>query len=203
MKERLTRELKRLRHEFQNAVNAYGKDKIIIYLYLIFSLIAITVFGLFAIRPTLATISELHKEKADSKETLDKMTEKNQNLQILAAHYQQIQSKLETVYRAIPTSPKIPELTRKIEVLANRNNLAIQSLSTGAIELYPAVRANSSLFSYTVTINVLGDESDINTFTQEFISFDRLISIDRITSGSAERGLFSATITGRAFFIKE
>lgn len=203
MKDRFKIEISKIKKEFYSLLRKQGKQKIITYLYIIFSLIAITVFGFFAIRPTLATISELHKEKEDAEFTLEKLEKKNQALQSLSSEYSQIENDLIIVNDAIPASPKIPELTRKIEVLANRNNLVIQTLNTGPIELFPATRVGSSLFSYTITVTAVGVESSINSFIQEVINFDRIISIERITSGSAERDLFSATITGRAFFIKE
>ncbi len=203
MKERLKIELNKVKKEFYALLRKQGKQKIITYLYLIFSLMAITVFGLFAIRPTLGTISELHKEKEDAEFTLEQLEKKNQSLQALSSEYQQIEDELTIVNNAIPASPRIPELTRKIEVLANRNNLIIENLTTGPIELFPATRVGSPLFSYTITVTAVGEEFSINSFIQEIINIDRIMSIERITSGSAERNLFSATVTGRAFFIKE
>lgn len=203
MKERIIIELIKIKKEFNSLIKKQGKQKIIAYLYVIFSLAAVTFFGLFAIQPTLSTISELHKEKEDGEFTLQQLKTKNQSLQRLSSEYQQIETDIEKLYEAIPTSPKIPELVRKIEILTNTNNLAIQSLTTGAIELYPTTRAGAQLFSYTINISAIGTEGSINSFIQELINIDRIISIERLSSGTAEQGLFSTTITGRAYFIKE
>ena|SRR3989344_6772369 len=203
MKERLKIELLKIKKEFYSLVKKQGKQKIITYLYVIFSLAAVTFFGLFAIQPTLATISELHREKDDAEFTLQQLKTKNQSLQRLSGEYQQIEPDIDKLYEAIPTSPKVPELVRKIEILSNTNNLAIKSLTTGAIELYPTKRARAQLFSYTVNLSAIGSESSINTFIQELINIDRIVSIERLSSGTAENNLFSATITGRAYFIKE
>ena len=203
MKERLKIELLKIKKEFYSLVKKQGKQKIITYLYVIFSLAAVTFFGLFAIQPTLATISELHREKDDAEFTPQQLKTKNQSLQRLSGEYQQIEPDIDKLYEAIPTSPKVPELVRKIEILSNTNNLAIKSLTTGAIELYPTKRAGTQLFSYTVNISAIGSESSINTFIQELINIDRIVSIERLSSGTAENNLFSATITGRAYFIKE
>lgn len=203
MREKLTFELLKIKKEFALLIKKQGKDRIVLYLYIIFSLAAVTIFGLFAIQPTLATISELHKEKDDGEFTLQQLRTKNQTLQRLSAELQQIESDTDLVYEAIPTAPEIPELIRKIEILSNTNNLALQSLSTGAIELYPTTRAGTQLFSFTFTVSVEGAENSINTFIQELINLDRIVSIERLNTGTAERGLFSANITGRAYFIKE
>lgn len=203
MRERLEIELIKIKKEFYSLIKKQGKQKIITYLYVIFSLAAVTFFGLFAIQPTLATISELHKEKADGEFTLEQLKIKNQSLQKLNSEFQQIEPDINKAYEAIPTSPKIPELIRKIETLTNKNNLAIESLTTGAIELYPTTRAGVQLFSFTVNISAVGIESSINTFTQELINIDRIISIERLSSGTTEDRLFATTIIGRAYFIKE
>ena len=203
MKEKLSIEILKIKKEFAKLIKKQGKQKIIIYLYVIFSLMAVTVFGLFAIAPTASTISELHKEKDDGEFTLEQLKIKNQALQRLSSEYQGVEPSLDKIYAAIPTSPKIPEMIRKIEILANRNSLAIQNLSTGPIELYPASRPGTQIFSYTINVSALGTETSINTFIQELINTDRIISIERLNSGIAENDLFSTTITGRAYFIKE
>lgn len=203
MKDKLKFEILKIKKEFGLLIKKQGKDRIITYLYIIFSLAAVTVFGVFAIQPTLSTISELHKEKDDGEFTLQQLKVKNQSLQKLGAQLQQIESDVELVYEAIPTSPQIPELVRKVEILTNQNNLAIEGLTTGAIELYPTTRAGTQLFSFTINISAVGTESSINAFIQELINIDRMISIERLSTGTAEQGLFSANITGRAYFIKE
>lgn len=203
MKDKIKTEIDKVRKEFLLLVKKQGRQKIIAYLYIIFSLLAVTVFGAFAIQPTLATISELHKKKDDGEFLLQQLKTKNRSLQNLSSQYQQMEPELEKVYSAIPTTPQIPELIRKVEILANRNNLVLQNLNTGPIELYPTTRTTIQLFSYTVNISAVGTESSINAFIQELINIDRIISIERLSSGTAEEELFSATIIGRAYFIKE
>jgi len=203
MKDQLIIELNKIKKEFSTLIKKQGKEKIITYLYVIFSLMAVTLFGMFAIQPTLATISELHKEKDDGEFTLKQLKTKNQALQRLGSEYQKVEPGLNKIYAAIPTTPKIPELVRKIEMISNRNNLSIQNLTTGAIELYPTTRSGTQLFSYTLSITAIGTETSINTFIQELINLDRMISIERLNTGTAENDLFSTTITGRAYFIKE
>jgi len=203
MKERIISEILKIKREFYDTLKKQGEQKIIAYLYIIFSLIAITIFGLFAIRPTLSTISELQKEKKDSEFTLEQLEIKNQALQKLSAEYRLLEPKLDSVYLAIPKSSQIPDLARKFEVVANGNNLFIEALTTGPIEIFPAVKSNPPLFSYNITITVIGNNTDINSFIQDIVNIDRMLSIDRISSGKAERNQYTATLTGRAFFFKE
>ena len=58
---------------------------------IVFSLLALSIFGLFAINPTLSTIARLKKELSDAKFVDQQLTEKIANL-----------SSLQEVYLAVP-----------------------------------------------------------------------------------------------------
>lgn len=179
-----------------------NQKKMIAYMYLILSFLTLTFFGIFAIRPTLATISELRKEYDENTTVLKVLTEKNQALQQLATQYVQIEPEIALVTDAIPESSKIPELTREIEIISTKSNVAIVKLDIGTIELYPAKKSNPPIFSYSFSIAVNGSENDINTFLSKIVNFNRIISIDRITTGKADKNSYNASLVGRAYFYK-
>jgi Tfp pilus assembly protein PilO len=202
-KEKIKGEIKSLIAQGNLLLNAnQNKQKVTAYLYIIFSLFALSFFGLFAIGPTITTISNLNKQYDDEKTAFKELQDKNAALKSLAAQYIEIQPDLSLIDEAIPQSPKIAELTRQLEVTATRNNLVIQKLSTGLMEIYPAKNINSPIFSYTFSINVVGTENDVNTFTGEVINMGRIISIDKLTTGKQQENLFSSSIAGKAFFYK-
>jgi len=179
-----------------------NKQKVVAYIYIILSLLSLSFFGLFAIGPTLSTISALNKEYADEQNVLRELQEKNSNLRSLNAQYLQIQSNLSLVTNAIPDSPNVSQLTRQVEVLATKNNLVLQKLDTGLLELYPAKNSNTSIFSFMFSTTVRGSEKDINNFIAEIISIDRIIGIERLSTGRQQDD-FTAAITGKAFFFNE
>lgn len=200
----LKEQLKDLQKSVKIALNSQGREKIIAYLYIFFSLLALSFFGFFAVRPTVTTITALQKQFKDSQKVLADLKVKNQALQTLTAQYQGLGSDLLLATNAIPDSPRIPELTRKLETLANQNNLVVTKLSVGVIELFPAKKKiNSSIFSYTFSFSVQGSEAAINLLIADLINFDRIVGLERLTTGKAERNTFAASITGRAYFFKE
>lgn len=180
-----------------------NKQQTTAYIYVIFSLIALSFFGLFAIGPTVTTISQLNKQYEEDTKALVQLKKKNAALSSLSAQYLDIQPELALIDSSIPQSPKIAELTRQIEYLTVRNNLTVQKLDTGLMELYPAKQPNNPLFSFTFSIGVSGDEEDVNLFLGDLINMGRIIGIERLTTGKQEESIFSANITGRAFFYKQ
>lgn len=200
----LKEQFKDFQKQVKISLNSQGRTKITAYLYIFFSLLALSFFGFFAVRPTIITITALQKQFKDSQKVLVDLKIKNQALQALTAQYQDLGPDLLLSINAIPNSPKIPELTRKLETIASQNNLVITKLAVGVIELFPAKRkVNSSIFSYTFTFSVQGSEAAINLLIADLIDFDRIVSLERLTTGKAERNTFAASITGRAYFFKE
>jgi len=179
-----------------------NKQKTIAYIYVILSLITLSAFGIFAIGPTLTTISELNKQYEENNEVLEALEKKNTNLQSLHAQFAQIESDLTLIDNAIPLTPEVTELTRQIEVLATRNNLTVVKLDAGLMELYPAQSATKPIFSYTFSVTVDGGERDINKFVSDVINMQRIIGIERLTTGAQLRENFTASIVGRAFFYR-
>ena len=131
------------------------------------------------------------------------MQDKNAALKSLSAQYLEVQDKLPLIDNAIPRTPQVADLLRQIESLSLKNNLTVQKLDTGLMELYPAQNVNSPIFSFTFSVAVAGKESDINNFVSQVINMGRIIGIDKLATGKQQDDRFSASITGRAFFYKE
>lgn len=202
-KSRISDELKRLIQRANGALATSNKQQVTAYLYVIFSLFALSFFGLFAIGPTLTTISNLNKQYEEDLVALQQLEAKNAALKSLSEQYVDIQPDLPLIENAIPQTPRIAELTRQLEILFTSNNLIVQKLDTGLMELYPAKNTTSPIFSYSFSLAVMGSESDINSFILSFINMGRIISVDKLTTGKGQGDLFSASITGKAFFYKE
>lgn len=202
-KAQISQQIKDLVNKSNQYLNVQqNKQRVVAYIYIILSLFSLSFFGLFAIGPTLSTISELNKEYADGKNVLKQLQEKNSNLRSLNAQYLQIQPNLSLITNAIPDSPNVSQLTRQVEVLATKNNLVLQKLDTGLLELYPAKNSNTSIFSFMFSTTVSGSEKDINNFIVEIINIDRIIGIERLSTGKQQND-FTAAITGKAFFFNQ
>lgn len=180
----------------------FGEDmqKFIVYLYVILTLITVSFFGLFAIKPTLSTISNLKKQHEDSKLVYEQLRQKLQAIQTLDSLYQQIESDLPVLFLSLPTTTKIPYLTHQIGKMITDNGLDLRALEFGRVEVYPTQKRNQSLYSFTFQMSVIGDSRRINAFLEQLINFDRLVSLDGIATGKTEPGSFGMLVSGRAYF---
>ena len=200
----LKEEIKSLITKSNDLLNAkQNKQQATAYLYIIFSFIALSFFGLFAIGPTITTIADLNKQYDEGKVALKQLQDKNAALKSLSAQYLDVQSKLPLIDNAIPRSPKVADLLRQIESLSLTNNLVVEKLDTGLMEIFPAQNVNSPIFSFTFSVAVIGSEADINSFVSQIINMGRIVGIDKLATGKQQDERFSASITGRAFFYKE
>lgn len=179
----------------------FQDKKFVLYLYAIFTLLVSSFFIAFVIRPTILTIVELRQEFTENQEIMEQFDEKLAAISSLESQTTQFSSEIELLNTAIPTSsPQIPLLTRKIENLANAQGVVLQELEFGSIEVYPAIRTESPFFSFQFQITVEGNESETNSFLADLISFDRVISVDRVSSANVQDGRQGVFIVGRAYF---
>jgi len=203
-KDKIKAEIKGLIDKGNAMLNAsQNKQRVTAYLYIIFSLFALSFFGIFAIGPTITTISNLNKQLEEDKSALKQLQDKNAALKSLGAQYLELEPQLDLIENAIPQSSKVADISRQLELLTIKHNLIVQKLDSGLMELYPAKNANSPIFSFLFSVGVSGNEQDINAFIGDLINMGRIIGIEKLTTGKQQNNLFSASITGRAFFYKE
>ncbi|RJQ27470.1 hypothetical protein C4577_01415 [Candidatus Parcubacteria bacterium] len=179
------------------------KKKILMYVYGILTFFTVSFFAVFAINPTLNTITNLQKQYEDSKYVKESLVKKKNALRQLDIQFQTIKSDLNIVYLAIPTSPMMPYLTRQIQNLAQVNDLKIIRLDFGGTELYPATNKPSSIYSYNFNISLEGDEKKAIAFISSIINFDRIITLSTININKTSTGEVNLSITGRAYFNKQ
>lgn len=169
------------------------------YFYLILTLLAVSFFGFFALRPAISTITNLQKQLSDSQNVLTALQTKISVLHSLSGQYASLTPNLPLVYEAIPTSSEIPTLTRQIETLSQENNVELTQFSTSSIESYPLSTANK-LYGYSFSIVVIGDSISINSFLNNITSFSRILSIQKITTGKIQDGKQNLALSGVAYF---
>lgn len=101
------------------------------YLEILLSLTAISVFSVFALRPTLLTIAELLKEIEAKQKTLTQMQDKIQTLKQAQANYDSEKSKISLLNTAIPERPMPEIFFRQVQNIALEHQIQISAISTG------------------------------------------------------------------------
>ena len=182
-------------------IGAETRQKANLYFYIALTLLTVSFFGFFAIKPTLETVSNLNKQYEDNKIVYNSLRTKLSALQSLDSSYQQLQSDLDYVYAAIPQSSKIPYLTRQIETIAQQSGVILDRLDFQPVEIFPGQKKTEN-YSVVFNLTVEGSELNINSFISNLINFDRILSIDRIATGKNDSNVFAGSLTGKAYFSK-
>lgn len=170
----------------------YDKPVAKVSLELFFTITAVVFFALFAIRPTLVTMSDLVKEIHDKEELNQRLAQKIAALSTVQGEYLSLQDRLGVLDEAIPSSPKFDEALAIIEKIASDQKLTMISLEAkeipkeqeANIDFSQEVRLNK-----VVTASFIGDYPSIRQFVDTLQQARREISVDSIVFViSDERG---------------
>lgn len=115
-----------------------------VYLEILLSLITITIFSVFALRPTLITIAQLIKEVETKKEALAEINSKIQKLSQAQIIYDQQRKNISLLNSAVPDKALPHVIARQIEALTSKNNVEILRVNLGEAQILAAQDTNNT-----------------------------------------------------------
>lgn len=148
----------------------------------IFSITAVIFFAIFAIRPTLQTMSELIKE-IENKRSLDtQLGQKIASLSTAQTQYQLYSSQFYLLDEALPKTAQINRNLQIIEKIASDNRLVIQAITTSSVpdELEEAQALSASRETLTFNVDVSGDYLSIRQFIEDLMDSRRMMIVDQV-----------------------
>lgn len=148
---------------------------------LVFTLIAVAVFAIFAINPTLSTIADLNKQLDDSKFVSDALGKKISNISSLQQSYTTMQSDIPIIFSSVPTSPEMPFFIAQLQAIANNTQVQLTHAQTLPVELTNNIAPVTTFSSFEFSVDVVGAIENINTFITRVGGFNRVLTIDSIT----------------------
>lgn len=163
---------------FLNIVNLYKqREDLKMFLEILLSLLTISIFGAFALRPTILTITQLIKDIKAKEEIVVKMEEKIKNLEIAQTLLEDESASLPIVHSSVPSFPQPDVFARQIEALSAKNSVTILAFSIDKTTLLgkpPAPKSskelkplpqNSSALEFSLSVK--GNYSNLFNFLQE------------------------------------
>lgn len=139
--------------------------------------------AIFALRPTLVTISSLTREIRDEKETIQALDNKVASLKQAQQALQRIANRLYLLENAIPQSPSLEKFVRQIEITATKNQVISLEFSQKDLILKtssPSAARKTNLSSIPIAITIGGSESSIRSFISDLESLERIAVIKSI-----------------------
>lgn len=172
----------------------------------IFSLITITIFALFAIKPTVITILSLQKNLENNQKVLVALESKAQSLsegkQNLDNLDQQVKAKIGV---ALPNQANVTTLIASLQIAAG------QMASSSALQIQPLTiydgTAKSGLTTMSVsevefTYNLQGPYPQLLQTLQNIRKSPRLIKISSISMSRQSDNAVMMSVSGNAYFLK-
>ena len=177
----------------------YHKPVARVSLELILSVIAVVFFAIFAIRPTLLTMSDLVKEIEDKKELDRQMDLKVASLRTAEEQYNLYQDNFYLLDQAIPRKFNLVQSLKMIEKIAGEDQLVINRIAVSDIPEPLSDRLISEQLGQLersfilLNVEVIGDYLQIRRFVEKLISLRQLIIVDQVSfSKQTETGSLTA-----------
>ncbi len=194
-----------------------NRQDIKIFTELLLSLASITIFAIFAIKPTLVTISSLYAEMKAKEEVVKTLDTKIENLEQARSLYESQKARIEILNQAIPSSP-LPEIfVRQVEGISQRSETQLDGLVINSVSLLGENQIISSTNSPTpeetlqssenlsVSVTTSGDYPHLAAFLLGLESMRRPISESSstivLTEGEEKAEIF-LTIDGKVPFLR-
>lgn len=171
----------------------------------IFTLLIITIFIFFAIKPTIETILVLQKKLEDSNQTLKKVNQKANDLSTGKANFEKLPTNIKSkISTAIPDIAQLRSVIQTLEQTAKRYEASVSALQIQPLVL---VTKNSNqlgtLSEIAFTFNIEGDYLKLISILQDLKRSARLISIDSLSLSKLTEGAgLVMSISGKAYYIK-
>jgi len=194
-------EYRRYQRYFLNVGSLYRKKKVRVYTELVGTLLTISFFLLFAVKPTLLTIAGLIKTINDQKLITRTLEEKINALNLAQSQYDLIQSDLPLIEEALPQRTEITTLIKQLEAIANRSGVTNEGIQLTQIPL-----DKEGAFSQPEPINfnlaVSGDYQNLKTFLKNLSSLRRVILVDSFgfKTGKTDKLVLYLTLNNKTFY---
>jgi len=145
---------------------------------IVLTLIALTLFGLFAINPTLSTIAKLRKEIDDYEVINQKLQDKIFALNSLQQAYSDLEIEVPTVLKAIPDSPLVPLFIGQIQSIAKDTNISVVQIQNSKVDLFKEFPTADKYHAYSFTFTGDGTYENIIRFIENVTNMQRVVGID-------------------------
>jgi len=200
------KEYQRYKRYYQSLEPAFQKPASRAYTAIIFSFLVVSLFGWYAIRPTMQTIFTLRREITDKTDIDKKMEDKISALIEAQAAYQNLEPDLPLLNQALPVNSNAVQAAAQLQGLATDTHVTITGISISTVPLTadtgPAGQrtAPNKLTNFPVSLSVTGAYPDVKNFIRGVLNVRRIIQIDSMLfspireSGTIASG--SATPTG-------
>lgn len=145
------------------------------------TLLSLVIFGAFAIRPSLFTISRLRQEVKKAREAKAVLDQKINDLSQAQVNYQTALEDIKLVDRALPKEPAVPAILETLALATGRNSVSLEET-----KFDPAPFCDGKRCGVPFTVRVVGEFEDIKNFIDELEEGIRQMDVRGVKMGQGE-----------------
>lgn len=172
----------------------------------IFSLLAIIIFVIFAIRPTILTILDLQKSIQDNKQTLNTLEKKSRDLTDGKRNLDNLDPGIKTLINTrLPDTVAVTTLINNLQIAASKT-ASISALQVQPVTIYtnnsnlnPKQSIGEILFSF----NTQGSYASLLQTLDNITKSSRLINLTSVFLNKSAEGIVGLSVSGKAYYLKE
>jgi Tfp pilus assembly protein PilO len=168
------------------------------------TILALSFFGFFAIRPTISTIAKLEKEIKDNEFVLSEQEAKITSLRQLETQYGKLGNSIQVVTNAVTVKPEVTLLMGQIQTLCENSNINIKTVQSDEV-LIVQTDKEEKYYPFTFEVTGTGSSGDIYKLAQRITNIERVLKINSFTLSYVKdqsEGVLQATIEGTAYYMK-
>lgn len=186
-------ELHRYKRYYQSLEGVAAKPQARAYTTAIFSFLAISLFGWYAIRPTIQTILFLQKEIEDNKLINLQMEEKIGKLIEAHATYQSVQEDIPYLAQAVPPAPEALTALGQIRNIAIIRGASVSAITSSSAPLLSHEQtapnkatinkgvSNRKIKSVQLSVAVVGSYEMLQNIIDDIVTLRRIVTIDSLS----------------------
>lgn len=182
---------------------------------IVLSLFVMSIFIVFALRPTIVSIVTLKKTITQSRSVLKQLDTKVTNLQKASTQLDKIKSYLPILNSDIPNNGAMyAPLSSAVEGIASMTGTQLESESLGPTLLYsrlltPFVPNKAQVVvELPFAVRVVGSYGGVMDFLTKLLSMERIISVESVTmvrevAAKSETAVIGLNINGKAYYLAD
>lgn len=152
------------------------------YTSVIFSFLAVSLFGWYAIRPTMQTIFTLKREISDRTFVDKQMEDKISALIEAQATFENVQNDIPVLTDALPRNPDPIGAATQLRGMADETGVAITGMSVPAVDLVSqtaksAAASGGKIMNVPLTLSVSGTYAQVKQFLKGVMNLRRITQI--------------------------
>lgn len=193
----------------------YRMPAVQVSLTLVLSVFLMSVFVVFALRPTILSIVNLKKTISESKKVLQQLETKVNFLQKASNQLETLRPLIPNINNSIPNNGAMySPITLAIDELAYQVGVIVESESLGPTLLYSRILSpftpnkNQKVVELSFSLRVSGGYSEVTDFLNMMMKMERIVLVDNVTiakQAGAKNSTASVTmnVSGLAFYLAD